>query len=95
MNQGLATLRNVRCLGGSIVMMVCIASKAPFSPRARRSATSRGAGMMPLLLTNRSGCFEISQMCAWRVTAQNGTSTGGSHQWSGDSRRSRFQVACG
>ena len=76
-------------------MMVCIASKGPFSPRAMRAAISCVAGTMPLPFRNRSGCFEISQMCAWRVMAQNGTSTGGSHQCTGDSRRRRAQISCG
>ena len=42
--------------------------------------TSRVAGVMPLPFRNRYGCFEISQMCAWRVTAQNGITSSGSHQ---------------
>ena len=53
-----------------MVMIVCITSNGPFSPRAIRSATSRVAGTIPGPDRKASGCFEISEMCACFVIAQ-------------------------
>ena len=67
-NQDEATLRKLRCCGGSISMMVRIAPM----PSLRSMIWRLRGCVMPGSLRNLSGCFEISQMSAWRVIAQNG-----------------------
>jgi hypothetical protein len=67
-NHGEATLRKLRCSGGSISMMVRIAP----TPSSRVMFTSLREWTMPGALRNSCGAFEISQMSAWRVMAQKG-----------------------
>ena len=68
MNQGLATLRTLRCSGGSIVMT----TRIELNPGSACVGSSAGASVMPGSLRNLSGCFEIEVMSACFVIAQKG-----------------------